>query len=286
MGENPISRVSGAKSIIVFTDLDGTLLDHDTYRWEEAIPALSLCKRLSVPIILVSSKTRAEMEPLRRELSISAPFVSENGGGIFFPRETYEDPPPGALPYGNLWIWSMGVPYPQIVGILQEIRAELGWNIRGFSDMSIEEISALTGLDPETSRLAAMREYDEPFVIVDKPPPSMDALLEAAAQRGLTVTTGGRFYHLHGKNDKGRATEKLLSWYRQSHGKVVSVALGDSPNDLAMLERVDHPFLVGSSRDFSMLKKRRQLKITREKGPKGWNEAMLDFLRKNEEGNA
>ena len=70
---------------VVFTDLDGTLLDHDTYGWEEARPALERCKRLFIPIVLVSSKTRAEMDHLRVKLSISSPFISENGGGIFFP---------------------------------------------------------------------------------------------------------------------------------------------------------------------------------------------------------
>ncbi len=69
---------------IIFTDLDGTLLDHDTYAWKEAEPALDLCKTLKVPVILASSKTRAEMETIRREMSISDPFIAENGGGIFF----------------------------------------------------------------------------------------------------------------------------------------------------------------------------------------------------------
>jgi len=71
---------------LIFTDLDGTLLDHDTYGWEEALPALDLCRRLGVPVILVSSKTRAEMDVLQNRLGLSAPFISENGGGIFFPK--------------------------------------------------------------------------------------------------------------------------------------------------------------------------------------------------------
>lgn len=288
MGENPISGVSDTPFFVIFTDLDGTLLDHTTYKWEEALPALDLCKRLQVPVILVSSKTRAEMDLIRRELSIFAPFVSENGGGIFFPQEECEAPPPPTSLNGGLWTWPLGIPYARIVQGLQQIREELKWHIKGFSDMSIEEISQLTGLDHETSRLAAMREYDEPFVIADRPAPDTDALFKAAARRGLTVTVGGRFYHLKGKNDKGQAMEKLISWYRQSHGKVVSVALGDSPNDIPMLERADYPFLIKSSRDFPISKKRiPRLRFTREQGAKGWNAAVLDLLGKNEDkGNA
>ena len=73
--------------VVIFTDLDGTLLDHETYGWKEAKPALNLCKALKVPLILVSSKTRAEMNLLRHELELTSPFISENGGGIFFPEE-------------------------------------------------------------------------------------------------------------------------------------------------------------------------------------------------------
>ena len=79
---------------LVFSDLDGTLLDHNTYGWKEAVPALELCRTRGVPVILASSKTRAEMDVLRRRLSLSAPFISENGGGIFFPEETSKDPSP------------------------------------------------------------------------------------------------------------------------------------------------------------------------------------------------
>ena len=279
MGKSSISGVSDTPFFMIFTDLDGTLLDYNTYGWEDAQPALDLCKRLHVPVILVSSKTRAEMDLLRHELSISAPFISENGGGIFFAYKTFRDPPPGKSFDKGLWKCSLGLPYDRLVRGLQEIRDELGWNIKGFSDMSVEEISRRTGLDHETSRLTAMREYDEPFIILDQKAPDMNALFKAAAQRGLTVTVGGRFYHLLGKNDKGRSVEKVISWYKQFHGGVVSIALGDSPNDFPMLERVDYPVLIRSQRDFPMLRKTiPRLRVTRDMGPKGWNSAVLEIL--------
>jgi len=77
---------------LIFTDLDGTLLDAETYSWQEAGEALDLCRRHRVPVILASSKTRAEIEILRDRMMLSDPFISENGGGIFLPRT------PGAPP--------------------------------------------------------------------------------------------------------------------------------------------------------------------------------------------
>ena len=272
-----------AAFIIIFSDLDGTLLDSNTYRWEKALPALDLCKMLDIPVILVSSKTRGEIDLLRHKLSVKAPFVSENGGGIFFPKDIFKNPPTGASLDDNLWKWSLGCPYDSLVKALQEIRDKLGWNIRGFSDMSIEEISRLTGLDRQASHLAAMREYDEPFIIIDDKHQDKSILIKAAAQRGLMVTVGGRFYHLQGKNDKGKAMKKLISWYKELKGGVVSVALGDTMNDFPMLELADYPVLIRSLRDFAPPKKKiLRLKVTREIGPKGWNTAVFDILDKME----
>jgi mannosyl-3-phosphoglycerate phosphatase len=264
---------------LVFTDLDGTLLDHNTYRWDKAEPALELCARLDVPVILVSSKTRAEMNVLRLELGLASPFVTENGGGIFFPTGSAVEPPPEALLSDELWKWSLGAPYPEVVSALREIRDELGCAIRGFADMTVDEISRLTGLDPERARLAAMREYDEPFIVSHCDSREMEPLIRAASRRGLRITEGGRFHHLHGNCDKGEAVEKLVRRCEKADGPLKVIALGDSSNDFVMLKRADYPVLVRSSREYPGLEKEiAYLRTTREKGPAGWNAAVTALL--------
>lgn len=290
-GENRPSMAQGPPSgvstplYMIFTDLDGTLLDHDNYGWEDAMPALDLCKRLDVPVVLVSSKTRAEMNLLRRRLLMSSPFISENGGGVYFPSEAFDDPSLGASFDQGLWKWSLGLEYEKLIKGLNEIREELHWNIKGFSDMSNEEIRDLTGLDLAGAHLATMREYSEPFMILDRPLPDRRALFEAATRKNLMVATGGRFYHLQGRNyDKGRAMEKVTNWYRKFYGEVVTIALGDSQNDFSMLKYADVPVLIKSRENFSFLKRRiPRLTITSERGPRGWNSAILGILGKEEE---
>ena len=300
-------RDSSPPSHLVFTDLDGTLLDHHTYGWKEALPALEHCRRTGVPVILVSSKTRAEMDVLRCELSLSAPFVSENGGGVFFPRETFKDAPAGSSPAeiqrsegskntpvrsaapSEHWQWSFGVPYAHLIRVLSDIRKSLGLSIKGFSEMTVAEISRLTGLDEEAARLAAMREYDEPFVFEGRVPDDLRPLYESAAERGLTIVSGGRFHHLLGNNHKGNAMARIESWYNRQyhlngHGHIPTIALGDSPNDFPMLLRADFPVLIRSARDFPELKRKiPNLKTTEHPGPKGWNTAILDILGESEE---
>lgn len=264
---------------LIFTDLDGTLLDHETYRWDQAEEAIGLCRERRVPVILVSSKTRAEMNPLRLELGLAAPFISENGGGIFFPAESPAEPPLGGVLADDLWKWSLGRPYPEVVAALEEIREELQWPLRGFSDMSLEEISLHTGLTEEKARLAAMREFDEPFIVPRRNGMDWGRLLDAAARRELQVTEGDRFFHLHGSCDKGAALERVVRWYRSAHGPVKTAALGDSPNDFSMLKRVDYPVLVKSEQVYRDLAQQiPSLRTTEEKGAAGWNAAVTALL--------
>src|SRR4030042_1090542 len=78
--------------ILVFTDLDGTLLDHRNYSFEPARPALRLLRESGIPLIICTSKTRAEVEEIRAALGNTDPFVVENGGAVFVPE--------GDLPIG------------------------------------------------------------------------------------------------------------------------------------------------------------------------------------------
>jgi mannosyl-3-phosphoglycerate phosphatase len=266
--------------LIIFTDLDGTLLDHDTYEWKAARPALERCKATGIPVILVSSKTRDEMQRIRAAMANSDPFISENGGGIFFPDGVPYDVPNGIVFATGMWQWSLGQPYAFLVQSLHEIRQKLGWDIRGFSDMTVEEISQITGLDLETSRLASKRDYDEPFLLPEdglKYP--LESLRALASRRGLRISVGGRFLHLHGQYDKGDAVSRLISWYNTNHDSLKTAALGDSPNDYPMLRRVDVPILVRSAEPFQEYRvPLPNLRTTRDKGPEGWNRAVLDLL--------
>jgi len=267
--------------LIVFTDLDGTLLDHDTYGWEPAAEALERCRRLGVPVVMVSSKTRAEMEPIRGGLRLDWPFVSENGGGIAFPPDCPQAPPAETRPDGRGGrLLHLGVPYDVVTRALREIREELDRpDLRGFSDMSVEEIARLTGLPLEDAERSARREYGEPFVMNRPGRTELGRLERAARKRGLRVTAGGRFLHLFGGCDKGEAVSLLTGWFRRERPGARTVGLGDSPNDLPMLRRVDEPVLVRSSRPpEEMAEAVPGIRMTDRPGPDGWNRAVLDLL--------
>jgi mannosyl-3-phosphoglycerate phosphatase len=261
-------------AVLVFTDLDGTLLD-GAYSYEPASPALLALERGGIPLVLVSSKTKAEIEPLRTRMKHDGPFVVENGGALLIPQGW----PDHRLGDGYQVI-AFGTPYPVIRAALKHIGQALGVTLTGFGDMSVEEIAHLSGLSPDGASLARTREYDEPFFVADGHV-TLAALQEAAAAHGLTCTRGGGFYHLLGTTDKGKACRHLIEFYRRhvQPEAVKTIGLGDSLNDLPMLAEVDIPVLVqrpdGSyAPDIRVPALRRAGGI----GPVGWNTAVLELL--------
>ncbi|WP_051328480.1 HAD-IIB family hydrolase [Desulfatirhabdium butyrativorans] len=264
--------------LVIFTDLDGTLLDPVTYSWEAAKPAMEACARMEIPVILNSSKTGAEMAHLARQMAIAWPYIVENGGGICFPEESafqcMEDGAPGR----SLDHVSFGVAYGRLCESLLRISAETGAEIRGFSQMSPDDVMALTGLDRKGAERAMQRQYDEPFLIDPAFPGSLDRIRKAAARLGLQVTPGGRFYHLHGAFDKGKAVE-WLSARLEPFGQICKVGIGDSDNDIPMLQAVDIPVWVAPPEKPAPAIDGLLRSTEAFSGPTAWNQVVLSLIR-------
>ena len=228
---------------VIFTDLDGTLLDLETYSYDAALPSIGHLRSQEVPIIFCSAKTRAEQEVYRKELQINDPFIVENGGAVFISQ--------GYFPFDfeyhkakdGYQVIELGIPYHRIREILAQIRDDTGLNFRGFGDMSAEEVASLTSLDLEAAQRAKAREYDETLNL-EGTPDEINRVLNAIRKTGLNYTSGGRYYDVTGPNDKGKATRILIDLFRSKLGQIETIAIGDSPNDLPMLSAVDIPVLV------------------------------------------
>lgn len=269
--------------LVIFTDLDGTLLDHETYSHTPATEALDLLEHRGIPLILCSSKARAEIELIQLDLRLRHPFISENGGAVFMPRAYFPFTIEGMRSVEGYEVFEFGAPYWQLVETLHRISAELGIRVVGFSDMSSEEIAQDSKLSPMEARLAKQREYDEPFRILGSGPVVRSRLLDALHKAGLRCTRGGRYYHVTGVADKGLAIRTLKSLYEQAWGSVLAVGLGDSPNDLSLLQEVDVPIVVrnpATNTGAHLLRKVPLARQTRLPGPQGWNEAVLEVVEK------
>lgn len=257
--------------MVIFTDLDGSLLHPRTYSFEEARPALELIRRKEMPLILCSSKTRVEIESYRKRLNSGHPFISENGGGIFIPERYFPFPIEGEV-HNGYHVISLGMPYAEIRRQFAFLRERLGVQARGFGDMTPEEIAALTGLSREEAALAKERDFDEPFIFEGAPDERFFQAIEGAGLRW----TQGRYFHLMGNHHKGRAVNILKKLFARQYKNVVTVGLGDSLNDFPFLLAVDKPVLIrredGSHDPRIALP---GLYRTEGIGPAGWNEAVM-----------
>lgn len=267
------------KQVIIFTDLDGTLLDATTYSFDAAREALALIKERNVPLVFCSSKTRREIEHYRQLMSNEHPFISENGGGIFISRS---DPFLTGLPGenfeadGNYSLIRLGKPYEYLRNNLRQLRKK-GFNARGFGDMTVQEVSLVTGLPEEEAEKAKERDFDEPFLF-NGTNHEVHMLVTAISELGLGCTRG-RFFHLMGANDKGKAVSLLTELYRKRFGKITTIAIGDSPNDLPMLQYVDFPVIVKKiDGSYDPELKLPQIMLADGIGPVGWNNALVSII--------
>ncbi len=261
---------------LIFTDLDGTLLDHETYSWKKAEPALRLAKRMDVPVIFCTSKTRAEIEVCRKRIGNKEPFIAENGEVIFIPKGYFSRRPVQSNTIGKYHVIALGRPYRELRDVIRKMRKE-GLKVRGFGDMTPKEVIKLTGLSAREARLAMKREYDEPFILAEGKQEA--GVREFASKNNLRITKGGRFYHLMGSSGgKGIAAGILSSLYGIEAGKPpVTAGLGDSENDFPLLRMVSVPYLL-KRHDGSHAPKSGAFIRYKGKGPEGWNSAVLRFL--------
>ena len=132
---------------VIFSDLDGTLLDHRNYSFEPASKALGLISSKSIPLILCSSKTRKEIELYRTLLENKFPFISENGGAIFIPENYFSKKYDYNRHIGEYNVIEIGTPREKLTSALKQISDKTGIKIKTFSDISALEIAELTDLD-------------------------------------------------------------------------------------------------------------------------------------------
>ena len=264
------------RAVVVVSDLDGTLLDHETYSADAAVPALDRLRDAGIPLVLCTSKTRAELEPLRQALGNTHPFIVENGGDVFVPLGYFPFAIDAAERRDGYDVLVLGDRYEDLVAALRRASAASGVAVRGFAGMTDDEVARETGLSRLAAQAARQREFDEPFVIGDADRES--DLLRAIEREGAGWTRGGRFHHIMGGSDKARAVRVLLDLYRRQLGAIRAVGLGDAPNDASFLQVVDVPILVRSPR----IGRLRQLvpggAVTPLDGPAGWNAAILAVL--------
>ena len=255
-------------SIWVVSDVDGTLMDH-SYDLTPAKNAIKTLQKISVPVILCTSKTAAEVKVIRNELNLTDPYIVENGGAIYGESLNKVN--------GEI---ILGERYKVLEEILNNISKEINYKLIPLNNLSDQDATDLTGLKGHSLTLMRDRHWSMPFL---NPPKTLEEKINISCQKfNVEIFKGNRMSHLLSKNsNKGKAINALKRYSKNKNIQIVG--LGDSPNDLPLLVNSDFRIVIPGDRgpNFSLLEKLKGLEFTLASKPNGYGwENEIDKLIK------
>ncbi len=231
-------------SLWIVSDVDGTLMDH-SYDLTPAKETIKSLQELSIPVILCTSKTAAEVKVIRNQLNLTDPYIVENGAAIYGE----------SLMKVNGKI-ILGERYEILENILKSISNEINYDLRPLNNISDKEATELTGLKGNSLELMRDRHWSMPFL---NPPENKEEEINNCCKKfNVEIFRGNRMSHMLSINsNKGKAINELKKYSNNPNIKIIG--LGDSPNDLPLLLNSDYKIVIP--------------------GPSGPNHKLLDNLQ-------
>jgi mannosyl-3-phosphoglycerate phosphatase family protein len=277
--------ISPSLQPIVFTDLDGTLLDHYSYSFEAAIATLDKLERLGIPVIPITSKTFAEVSRLRDQLNNRHPFIVENGAAIAIPKNYFDTRLDSWIDMDDFWVCPNSKPRSHWNQLLSNNAQAFIGEYETFTSVvkhrGYQGLQEITGLNLAQAILSNERSYSEPIHWLGSDS-SKQAFIKTLTNAGGTLLQGGRFLALGDAVDKGSTLLQLTEIYQTLGGfsGMHSLALGDSGNDVSMLEIADSAVIIRSqTHDTPALSRQDNLYVSNLYGPEGWAESVALWLK-------
>ncbi|MFC3052888.1 HAD-IIB family hydrolase [Kordiimonas pumila] len=266
---NPVNYDRMTVPLVIFSDLDGTLLDHETYGFEAAKPAFEILKARGIPLVLASSKTAVEIATLREKMGFThCPAIIENGSGL--------------LPAGPFDTKSIDqTVYKKLRNTVQALPPHLRRLYQGFGDWTVAEITAKTGLPTHEAQQASKRQFSEPG-LWSGTEKELASFIQHLTNHNISARHGGRFLTLSYGGTKGVKMGQILDRYTTDTTRPPSLALGDAPNDIEMLEAADIGVIIKNPHGTKIAPLQGEqtgtIRRSDKPGPEGWAYSVLSIL--------
>ena len=258
-------------SLWVVSDVDGTLMDH-SYDLTPAKETIKTLQKLSIPVILCTSKTAAEVKVIRKELNLTDPYIVENGAAIY--GESLQKVNGKII---------LGKKYETLEQILNLISKEIDYELIPLNNLADSEATELTGLKGNSLTLMRDRHWSMPFL---NPPVFLEEKINICCKKfNVNIFKGNRMSHLLStKSNKGIAINALKEYSNIQNIEVIG--LGDSPNDLPLLLNSDIKIVIPGI-DGPNLNLLNQLKdfefiLASEPNGYGWKNEINKLINKRE----
>ena len=257
--------------ILIFTDLDGSLLHRDTFEFDLIKDYLKKLLSKGIFIIPNTSKTEKEILEFNNELGSSLPHIAENGAVIKgldllnsnLPKELILSKEKDNLAK----IFDKSVP--------DNLQNKCKW----LSEMNKKKQSLIFGLEDEKLKMALDRKYTIPFIFEGNKN-EKNKLFKIVKNKGLALQEGGRVINLTDKVNKAKALQVFVRFFKKNNKEVKTIAVGDNYNDLDMLKTSDFPCLVFNDKFTLDEIPIKNLIITNKPSPVGWADVIKMALAK------
>lgn len=276
---------------LIFTDLDGTLIGHYDYSAEPARPLLQRLLARDIPVIPCTSKTRAELLSWRAQMGLGEglPFIVENGAGIFLPQaflhglhyDSEVAQQCGLSLQGDYWLKILE-DEPRWRVLFDQVGQRFKDYFETFNELDDQAVATLCGFDLADARAARQRDFAE-VIVWRGGTDCKQEFISALQELGLSVVQGGRFLHVTGGADKGKALTWLVEFIasaplQHAIGSPLVIAAGDGQNDLPMLNAADWALLIPSPvNPLPVLTKVKQVVVAAAEGPVGWDQGIREI---------
>ena len=264
---------------IIFTGLDGMLLPLEEINYQPVLKVVKKLQKHNIPLIPVTNNTRAEVEELNKKIGLNAPFVVEQGSGIFIPQENNNFDIAKTEIRGNYYVYQLGCTYTEARAALKAVQEEISKILRGFGDLDEENIQAIMEVSPAAARRAKSREFSEYFLTPNRL--NISQLQAVVREYGFKIVPEEKLSLVMGGGaDKGKAITWLKENYQSaSSNNISTVGIGATKRDLSLLEAVDLPIVVPTTKGIDSNLANRNWKTVSDTGTLGWSDAIAKLIQ-------
>ena len=265
-----------SSQILIFTDLDGSLLHHNNFEFKEIRDFILKCIKNGIKIIPNTSKTKIEIQVFIDQLGQNLPFIVENGAAIHNLN----------LIHSKIKINDNSLVFSRSLSeILKQFKKNIPMDFQKrcmfLKDMTSTEQMKILGLNKKYLPFALNRDYSMPLVF-DGSKEIVDEFTRHLKKIGMKLHEGGRVYNISDDCSKGKAMKTLIEMLKNElKCKTHTIVVGDSPNDISMLNACDQPCVIPlpNRKNLSFLKDQKLIRAT-QTAPKGWEEVVRASLKK------
>ena len=260
------------KQIIIFTDLDGSLLNKDTFRFDEIEDYFRELISIGIKIIPNSSKTEAELSDFNNQYNLNLSFVAENGSSIHGLNLIHKNLPKRI---------SLSRTTDQIYKVYNEnIPSNIKQKITFILKLKSKEQKEIFGLPLNKMKLAIKRNHSIPIQF-NGTESEKNEFINIINDCGLTIQTGGRIMNICDNTNKSKAMLKTIDLIKEEmNDEIITIGVGDNHNDIEMLKKSDYACLVKNNNFDSSLVNIENLIKSSEPSPLGWADVIKTAIQK------